>query len=63
MQTLTCIRDGIKVVAFNKFDSHPDFVSSNTFLDVDPHSQTTGHQRTSRMDYIHDNIANSLMRQ
>jgi hypothetical protein len=43
MQTLACIPDGIKVVAFNKFDSHPDFVPSNTFLDVIPQSQTTGH--------------------
>jgi hypothetical protein len=43
MQTLACIHDGIKVVAFNKFDSHPDFVPSNIFLDVIPQSQTTGH--------------------
>jgi hypothetical protein len=63
MQTLVCIRDGIKVVAFNKFDNYPDFVLSDTFLDVVPQSQTTGHQRASRMDYIRDSIANSLMGQ
>jgi hypothetical protein len=63
MQTLACIRDCIKVIAFNKFDSHPDFVSLDTFPDVIPQSQTTGHQRASRMDYICDDIANSLMRQ
>jgi hypothetical protein len=63
MQTLTCIRDCIKVIAFNKFDSHPDFVPLDIFLDVIPQSQTTGHQRASRMYYICDDIANSLMRQ
>jgi len=44
-------------------DSHPDFVPSDTFLDVVPQSQTTGHQRASRMNYIRDGIANSLMGQ
>jgi len=63
MQTLVCIRDGIKVVAFNKFDSHPDFVPSDTFFNVVPQSQITGHQRTLRMDYICEGIANNLMRQ
>ena len=43
MQTLTCIRDCIKVIAFNKFDSHPDFVLSDTFPDVVSQSQTTRH--------------------
>ncbi|KAJ6978491.1 hypothetical protein NC653_026795 [Populus alba x Populus x berolinensis] len=50
-------------VAFNKFDSHPDFVPPNTFPDVVSQSQTSGHQRASRMDYIRDDIANSLMGQ
>jgi hypothetical protein len=63
MQTLACIRDCIKVIAFNKFDSHPDFVPLDTFPDVVPQSQTTGHQKASRMDYIRDGIANSLMGQ
>jgi hypothetical protein len=63
MQTLACIRDCIKVIAFNKFDSHLDFVLLYTFPDVVPQSQTTGHQRASRMDYIRDGIANSLMGQ
>ena len=36
MQTMACIRDDIKVVAFNKFDSHPDFVPSDTFPDGVP---------------------------
>ena len=50
-------------VAFNKFDSHPDFVPLNTFPDVVPQSQTNGHQRASRMDYMRDDIVNSLMGQ
>jgi len=33
---MACIRDDIKVVAFNKFDSHPDFVPSDTFPDGVP---------------------------
>jgi hypothetical protein len=44
-------------------DSHPDFDPSGTFPDVVSQSQTTGHQRASRMDYIRDGIANSLMGQ
>jgi len=51
------------VIAFNKFDSHLDFILLDTFPDVVPQSQTTGHQRASRMDYIRDGIANSLMGQ
>ncbi|KAJ6893013.1 hypothetical protein NC652_027116 [Populus alba x Populus x berolinensis] len=50
-------------VAFNKFDSHPDFVPPNTFPDVVSQSQTSGHQRASHMDYICDGIANILMGQ
>jgi hypothetical protein len=50
-------------VAFNKFDSHPDFVPPDIFPDVVPQSQRTGHQSASRMDYIRDGIANSLMGQ
>ena len=42
-------------------DSHSDFVPSDTFPDVVPQSQTTRHQSASRMDYIRDGIANSLM--
>jgi len=44
-------------------DNHPDFVPSDTFPDVVPQSQTTGHQKASRMDYIRNDIANSLMGQ
>jgi hypothetical protein len=43
MQTLACIPGSIKVVTFNKFDSHLDFVPSDTFLDVVPQSQITGY--------------------
>ena len=52
-----------KDVAFNKFDSHPDFVPPYTFPDVVPQSQTSEHQTASCMDYIRDGIANSLMGQ
>jgi hypothetical protein len=44
-------------------DSHPDFVPSDTFPDVVPQSQTTGHQKASCIDYICNGIANSLMGQ
>ncbi|KAG6755545.1 hypothetical protein POTOM_041376 [Populus tomentosa] len=33
------------------------------YNNVAPQSQTSGHQRPSRMDYIRDGIANSLMGQ
>jgi hypothetical protein len=52
-----------KDVAFNEFDNHPDFVTPDTFPDVVPQSQPRGHQRVSRMDYIRDDITNSLMGQ
>jgi hypothetical protein len=48
-------------VAFNKFDSYPDFVPPDIFPDVVPQSQTTRHQSASRMNYIRNDIANSLM--
>jgi hypothetical protein len=50
-------------VAFNEFDSHPDFVPPDTFPDVVTQSQPRGHQRASHMDYIRDGITNSLMGQ
>jgi len=47
-------------VAFNEFDSHPDFVPPDTFPNVVTQLQPWGHQRASCMDYIRDDIANSL---
>jgi hypothetical protein len=54
-------RKSIQDVAFNEFDRHPDFVLADTLTDVV--TQTRGHQRASRMDYVRDGIATSLMRQ
>jgi hypothetical protein len=48
-------------VAFMEFDRHPDFVPDDFLTDVASHSQSQGHQRLSRMDYVRDEIAASLM--
>jgi len=56
-------RKSIQDVAFNEFDSHPDFVLDDILTDVVPLSQTRRHQRASRMDYVRDGIAASLIRQ
>jgi hypothetical protein len=45
------------------FNRHPDFVHDDILTDVVPRSQTCGHQRASRMDYVRDGIATSLMGQ
>jgi hypothetical protein len=50
-------------VAFMEFDRHPDFVPDDFLTDVAPHSQSQGHHRPSRMDYVRDEIAASLMTQ
>ena len=54
-------RKSIQDVAFNEFDRHPDFVLADTLTDMV--TQTRGHQRASRMDYVRDGIATSLMGQ
>jgi hypothetical protein len=54
-------RKSIQDVAFNEFDRHPDFVLADTLTDVV--TQTREHQKASRMDYVRDGIATSLMRQ
>jgi len=56
-------RKSIQDVAFKEFDRHPDFVPADTLTNVVPQSQTRGHQRASRMDYVRDGIATSLMGQ
>jgi hypothetical protein len=56
-------RKSIQDVAFNEFDRHPDYVPDDFLTDVVPQSQTRRHQRASRMDNIHDDIATSLMGQ
>jgi hypothetical protein len=50
-------------VAFMEFDRHPDFVPDDFLPDVASHSQSQEHQRSSRMDYVRDGIAASLMTQ
>jgi hypothetical protein len=54
-------RTSIQDVAFMKFDRHPNFVPDDFLTDVAQHSQSQGHQRPSRIDYIRVGIAASLM--
>jgi hypothetical protein len=56
-------RTSMHDVAFMEFDRHPDFVPDDFLTDVAPHSQSQGHHRPSRMDYVRDGIAASLMTQ
>jgi hypothetical protein len=56
-------RTSMQDVAFMEFDRHPDFVPDDFLTDVASHSQSQGHQRPSRMDYVRDGIAASLMTQ
>jgi len=56
-------RTSMQDVAFMEFDRHLDFVPDDFLTDVAPHSQSQGHQRPSRMDYVRDGIAASLMTQ
>jgi hypothetical protein len=56
-------RTSMQDVAFMEFDRHPDFVPDDFLPDVASHSQSQGHQRSSRMDYVRDGIAASLMTQ
>ena len=56
-------RTSMQDVAFIEFDRHPDFVPDDFLTDVASHLQSQGHQRPSRMDYVHEGIAASLMTQ
>jgi len=56
-------RKSIQDVAFNEFDRHLDFVPDDILTDVVSRSQTCGHQRASRMNYVCDGIATCLMGQ
>ena len=48
-------------VAFMEFNRHLDFVPDDFVTDVAPHAQMQGYHRPSRMDYVCDEIAASLM--
>jgi hypothetical protein len=50
-------------IAFREFDHHPDFVLDDFLTGVFPRSQTHGNHGPSRMDFVQDEIAASLMRQ
>jgi hypothetical protein len=50
-------------IAFREFDRHPDFVLDDFLTGVFPWSQTHGNHGPSRMDFVQDEIAASLMRQ
>ena len=56
-------RTSMQDVAFMEFDCHLDFVPDYFLIDVAPYSQSQGHQRPSRMNYVRDEIAASLMTQ
>jgi hypothetical protein len=56
-------RTSMQDVVFMEFDRHPDFVPDDFLTDVAPHLQIQGHHRPSRMDYVCDGIAASLMTQ
>jgi len=50
-------------IAFREFDRHPDFVLDDFLTGVFPRSQTHGNHGPSRMDFVWDEIAISLMGQ
>jgi len=56
-------RTSMQDVAFMEFDRHPDFVPDDFLTDVAPRAQMQGHHMPSRMDYVRDGIATSLMTQ
>jgi len=56
-------RTSMQDVTFIEFDRHPDFMPDDFLTDMAPHSQIQGHHKPSRMDYVCDEIAASLMTQ
>jgi hypothetical protein len=56
-------RTSMQDVAFMEFNRHLDFVPDDFVTDVAPHAQMQGYHRPSRMDYVCDEIAASLMTQ
>ena len=50
-------------MVFTEFDRHPNFVHEDILTDVIPYSQTHSSQWPSRIDYVCNDIAASLMGQ
>jgi len=50
-------------VAFAEFDRNPNFVPDDILLDVVAHLESHDTSRSSRMDFVHDGIADSLIEQ
>ena len=48
--------------AFTEYDRNPNFIPDDILADVFPCPQSQGNQRSSRMNYVRDGIADSLMR-
>jgi len=48
---------------FFKYDRNPNFIPDDFLLGIVPHSNIRGSHRPSRMDFVRDGIANSLMGQ
>jgi hypothetical protein len=48
---------------FAKFNRHPNFILYDFLADVVPFSNSHGYQRSSRMNYIYNEIVNSLIGQ
>ena len=50
-------------VAFAEFDRNPSYVPDDILLDVVACSEGNGNSRQSRMNFVRDGIADSLMEQ
>jgi hypothetical protein len=48
---------------FSEYGRNPNLISYNFLPDIVPRSAVQGSQRSSRMDFVRDEIANSLMEQ
>ena len=49
--------------AFAKFDRNPNFIPDDILLDVLACSRSHGNYSLYQMDFVHDEIANNLMKQ
>jgi len=48
---------------FSEYDRNPNLISDNFLHDIVPRSTVQGSHRSSRMNFVSDEIANSLMEQ
>ena len=50
-------------MCFTEYDRNPNFIPDDILANVFSCSQSQGNQRSSRMNYVRNGIADSLMRQ